>query len=85
VSGPLWQERVTQITLHCVPVRKVYVEIGFYSMSEAFMYLYHHLHKATWAKLPCRGSPGHLAVHMERQSSQEGQNIILIQDILILV
>lgn len=54
-------------------------------MSEAFIYLYHLLHKATRAKLPCRGSPGHLAMHMERQSSQEGQNIFLIQDILILV
>lgn len=53
-------------------------------MSEAFIYLYHLLHKATWAKLPCRGSPGHLTMHMEKQSSQGGQNIFLIQDILIL-
>lgn len=54
-------------------------------MSEAFIYLYHLLHKAARAKLPCRGSPGHLAMRTETQSSQEGQKIFLIQDILILV
>lgn len=54
-------------------------------MSEAFISLYHLLHEATWAKLPCRGRPGHLAMHMERQRGQKGQNSLLIQDILILV
>lgn len=85
VSGPLWQEGAKEIMCHCVPLRKVYVEISLYPMSEAFTYLYHLPHNVTRAKLPCRGCLGHLAMHRERQSSQEGQNIFLIQDIPILV